>query len=111
MLATNLAAVVAVAVEIIVAGRGDGSAANGRVFFDAQPLKSKERKGGCDGLKIDEHGNVWTTDAASSHVTKYSSTGTVLLDIERDYWMSAEEAVEYGLVSRIIERKTDLRSA
>ena len=34
---------------------------------------------------------------------------TVLLDIERDYWMSAEEAVEYGLVSRIIERKTELR--
>ena len=34
---------------------------------------------------------------------------TVLLDIERDYWMSAEEAVAYGLVSRIIERKTELR--
>jgi ATP-dependent Clp protease, protease subunit len=34
----------------------------------------------------------------------------VLLDIERDYWMSAEEAVEYGLVSRIIERKTELRT-
>jgi ATP-dependent Clp protease protease subunit len=34
---------------------------------------------------------------------------TVLVDIERDYWMSAEEAVEYGLVSRIIERKTELR--
>jgi ATP-dependent Clp protease protease subunit len=33
----------------------------------------------------------------------------VLVDIERDYWMSAEEAVEYGLVSRIIERKTELR--
>lgn len=36
---------------------------------------------------------------------------TVLVDIERDYWMSAEEAVEYGLVSRIIERKTELRGA
>ena len=33
----------------------------------------------------------------------------VLADIERDRWMSAEEAVEYGLVSRIIERKTELR--
>lgn len=33
----------------------------------------------------------------------------VLLDIERDRWLSAEEAVAYGLVSRIIERKTDLR--
>lgn len=35
----------------------------------------------------------------------------VLADIERDRWLSAEEAVEYGLVSRIIERKTELRGA
>jgi ATP-dependent Clp protease protease subunit len=29
-------------------------------------------------------------------------------DIERDKWMSAEEAVEYGLVSRIIVRREEL---
>ncbi len=34
---------------------------------------------------------------------------TVLADIERDRWLSAEEAIEYGLVSRIIHRKTDLK--
>jgi gluconolactonase len=39
----------------------DGSAKNGRVFFNAQPLKSKERKGGCDGMKVDGNGNIWTT--------------------------------------------------
>jgi len=33
----------------------------------------------------------------------------VLEDIGRDRWLSAEEAVEYGLVSRVIERKTELR--
>jgi ATP-dependent Clp protease protease subunit len=33
----------------------------------------------------------------------------VLLDIERDRWLSAEEAVAYGLVSRIVQRKTELR--
>lgn len=32
----------------------------------------------------------------------------VLADMERDYWMSAEEAVAYGIVSRIIERQKDL---
>jgi len=32
----------------------------------------------------------------------------VLVDIERDRWMSAEEAVEYGLVSRIIESRSEL---
>jgi ATP-dependent Clp protease, protease subunit len=29
-------------------------------------------------------------------------------DIERDYWMSASEAQEYGLVSRIIVKQTEL---
>lgn len=32
----------------------------------------------------------------------------VSADMERDFWMSADEAVEYGIVSRIIERRTDL---
>jgi ATP-dependent Clp protease protease subunit len=32
----------------------------------------------------------------------------VLADMERDYWMSAEEAVKYGIVSRIVERQKDL---
>ncbi|MES2593975.1 MAG: SMP-30/gluconolactonase/LRE family protein [Verrucomicrobiota bacterium] len=35
--------------------------ANGREFFNAQKLKSPERKGGCDGLKVDSLGNIWTT--------------------------------------------------
>ena len=39
----------------------DGTAKNGRVFFNAQPLKSAERKGGCDGMKVDANGNIWTT--------------------------------------------------
>jgi ATP-dependent Clp protease protease subunit len=33
---------------------------------------------------------------------------SVLADIERDRWLSAEEAVEYGLVSRIIQHKSEL---
>jgi ATP-dependent Clp protease protease subunit len=33
----------------------------------------------------------------------------VLADIERDRWLSAQEAVDYGLVSRVIERKTELQ--
>jgi len=33
---------------------------------------------------------------------------SVLADMERDFWMSANEAVDYGIVSRIIERQTDL---
>lgn len=33
----------------------------------------------------------------------------VLTDIERDRWLSAEDAVEYGLVGKIISHKTELR--
>ena len=32
----------------------------------------------------------------------------VQIDIERDNWMGPEEAIEYGLISRIIQRRTDL---
>ncbi len=33
----------------------------------------------------------------------------VMTDIERDRWLSAQEAIAYGLVGRIIEHKTELR--
>jgi ATP-dependent Clp protease protease subunit len=32
----------------------------------------------------------------------------VLLDMERDFWMSAQEAIDYGIVSRIVNRQTEV---
>ena len=32
----------------------------------------------------------------------------VLADMERDFWLSADEAIAYGLVSRVVERQVDL---
>ena len=32
----------------------------------------------------------------------------VAVDIERDFWMSAEEAIDYGLVSRVVNHQSDL---
>jgi ATP-dependent Clp protease protease subunit len=32
----------------------------------------------------------------------------VLADMERDLWMSAEEAIAYGIVSRVVEHQKDL---
>lgn len=34
---------------------------------------------------------------------------SVLADMERDFWMSAEEAMAYGIVARIIERQDQLQ--
>lgn len=33
---------------------------------------------------------------------------TVKSDMERDFWLSAEEAIEYGIVSRVIETQNDI---
>jgi gluconolactonase len=41
--------------------QADGKVKNGRVLFAAKTLKSPERKGGCDGMKVDTQGNIWTT--------------------------------------------------
>jgi len=32
----------------------------------------------------------------------------VLADMERDFWMSADEAIKYGIVARIVEKHRDL---
>jgi len=32
----------------------------------------------------------------------------VMADMERDFWMSADEAIDYGIVSRIIEKYEDV---
>ena len=41
-----------------------------------------------------------------------NQTGTpfekVIVDVERDYWMSAEDAIAYGIVSRIVERHSEI---
>jgi ATP-dependent Clp protease protease subunit len=31
-----------------------------------------------------------------------------MTDIDRDHWMSAAEAIDYGLVSRVIEKQSEL---
>jgi ATP-dependent Clp protease protease subunit len=33
----------------------------------------------------------------------------IVEDTDRDHWMSAEEAVEYGLVSKIVSHHSDIK--
>jgi gluconolactonase len=51
-----------------------------RVVFNAQPLKSPERKGGCDGMKVDALGNLWTTGPGGVLIldAKGKHLGTIL---------------------------------
>ncbi|MDZ7724646.1 MAG: SMP-30/gluconolactonase/LRE family protein [candidate division KSB1 bacterium] len=39
----------------------DGSPGKSRVFFDATGFDKYGRGGGCDGLAVDEQGNIWAT--------------------------------------------------
>lgn len=39
--------------------KDDGTAGEGRVFFDASPLVAQKLKGMPDGMKVDERGNLW----------------------------------------------------
>jgi gluconolactonase len=39
----------------------DGTVASGRVFFDGSALMKAGRRGGFDGLRVDAHGNIWTS--------------------------------------------------
>ena len=32
----------------------------------------------------------------------------VLADMERDFWMNAQEAIDYGIVSRVVESHRDI---
>lgn len=42
--------------------KADSSVAGGRVFFDGTELMARtKRQGGFDGLKVDAHGNLWTS--------------------------------------------------
>ncbi|MDZ7315286.1 MAG: SMP-30/gluconolactonase/LRE family protein [candidate division KSB1 bacterium] len=39
----------------------DGSTSNGRIFYDAGELRRAGRWGGCDGMTVDQYGNLWAT--------------------------------------------------
>lgn len=39
----------------------DGSTSNGHIFFDADELRKAGKRGGCDGMTVDQSGNLWAT--------------------------------------------------
>jgi gluconolactonase len=54
----------------------DGTLANSRIFFDATPWVKAGKKGGCDGLKVDQAGNLFATGPGGVHV--FAPDGTHL---------------------------------
>ena len=56
-------------------------------------------------LKLREKANRIIADETGQPIEKVAS------DMDRDFWMSAEQAAKYGLVSRIITSRSDLEKA
>ena len=49
--------------------KADGTLGPGRLFYDVRPMmKAGELRGSLDGLKVDRHGNLWTTGPGGVHV-------------------------------------------
>ena len=61
--------------------------------------------------RFDMRLNVAKTRAKLNEIIA-NETGTsiekVAKDTDRDYWLNAEESVSYGLISRVIEKRSDL---
>ena len=54
---------------------GDGTLGTGRLFYDVRPMmKAGVLKGSLDGLKVDRHGNLWTTGPGGVHVVAPDGT-------------------------------------
>lgn len=79
-------------------------------FLIHQPLFQTEIFGPASDLEITANEILRTKDRINRLLAE--ETGQPLerveRDTQRDFWMSAEEAVQYGLVSRIISRRDDL---
>jgi ATP-dependent Clp protease protease subunit len=53
-------------------------------------------------IRMRERLNAIFADATGQPIEKIKA------DTDRDYWMSAEEAVAYGLVGKIVTKRTDI---
>jgi gluconolactonase len=58
----------------------DGTASNGRTFYDATGFDKYGIGGGCDGMAIDEKGNIWATGPGG--VMIFTSEGKFLGSID-----------------------------
>jgi ATP-dependent Clp protease protease subunit len=79
-------------------------------FLIHQPLIPGQVYGQASDLEITAREILKTREKINKLLAK--ETGTPLDKVEkdtiRDYWMNAQEALEYGLISKIVETHKDL---
>jgi ATP-dependent Clp protease protease subunit len=106
---TGLCASIATVINVAAKKNRRFSMPNAK-FLIHQPLIPGQVYGQASDLEITAREILKTRDKINKLLA--SETGMALDKVEkdtvRDYWMNAQEAVEYGLVSRIVETAKDL---
>jgi ATP-dependent Clp protease protease subunit len=106
---TGLCASIATVINVAAKKERRLSMPNAR-FLIHQPLIPGQVYGQASDLEITAREILKTREKINKLLSE--ETGTALEKVEkdtiRDYWMNAQEAVEYGLVSRIVETYKDL---
>lgn len=106
---TGLCASIATVINVAVKKERRISMPNAR-FLIHQPLIPGQVYGQASDLEITAKEILKTREKINKLLAK--ETGTPLEKVEkdtvRDYWMNAQEAIEYGLVGRIVEHIKDL---
>lgn len=106
---TGLCASIATVINVAVPKKQRVSMPNSR-FLIHQPLIPGQVYGQASDLEITAREILKTREKINRLLA--AETGTPLEKVEkdtiRDYWMTASEAVEYGLIARVVENMKDL---
>ena len=106
---TGLCASIATVINVAAKKERRLSMPNAR-FLIHQPLIPGQVYGQASDLEITAREILKTREKINKLLAK--ETGTALEKVEkdtvRDYWMNAQEALEYGLISKIVETYKDL---
>jgi len=100
-----------IATVILLAAPKEGRLAlpNARLLIH-QPLFQSEVFGPASDLEITAHEILKTKQRINLLISEETGQAVekVERDTERDFWLSAEEALEYGLISRVVSDRAEL---
>lgn len=107
----GLCASIATIINVAVEQKRRVSLPNSK-FLIHQPLISGHVQGPASDIEITANQIMKTREKINHILAKACNQEFKKIeeDTQRDYWMSANEALDYGLISRIVEKKTDLSS-
>ncbi len=109
IIVTGLAASIATVILLGAKKENRFSMPNSRLLIH-QPLISGNIQGQASDIEIHAKEIIKTREKIAQLYVKETKQPLerVQRDIERDYWMTAEEALEYGLISKIIQNYKDI---